>query len=178
MSFAASLDPGERRRAAGMAAVVVGLHVVGFVTLLALVVPRDLPVAGSGAFGVGLGITAYSLGLRHAFDADHIAAIDGTTRKLMSEGKRPLSVGYWFSLGHSTIVVAIGVALVVAGKSVYGAVSNDNSLVAQFGGPFGAIVSATFLYLIALLNLVVLAGIIRVFRSMRRGEYDAAELDR
>ena len=83
-----------------------------------------------------------SLGLRHAFDADHISAIDNTTRKLMSEGKRPLSIGYWFSLGHSTIVVAIGVGIVVAEKAVYGAVSNNNSYLEQFGGIFGTIVSA------------------------------------
>jgi high-affinity nickel-transport protein len=96
----------------------------------------------------------------------------------MSEGKRPLSVGYWFSLGHSTIVVAIGVGLVVAGNSVFGAVSNHNSLVAQLGGTFGTIVSATFLYLIGLLNLVVLAGIVRVFRSLRKGRYDEVALQR
>src|SRR2546430_9436951 len=141
----AALAPREWRRAAGLAIAVLGLHVIGFVTLLVFVVPQHFSLGKQGVFGLGLGITAYTLGLRHAFDADHIAAIDGTTRKLMSEGKRPLSVGYWFSLGHSTIVVAIGVALVVAGKSVYGAVSDDNSLVAQFGGPLGTMVSATFL---------------------------------
>ncbi len=96
----------------------------------------------------------------------------------MSEGKRPLSIGYWFSLGHSTVVVAIGVGIVVAEKAVYGAVSNNNSLLEQFGGIFGTIVSATFLYLIALLNIVILAGIVRVFRSMRHGHYDEAELER
>jgi nickel/cobalt transporter (NiCoT) family protein len=170
---ARALTPSERRRVGLMFASIAALHVLGFGVFIAFAVPSHY-----GGLGIGVAGLAYSFGLRHAFDADHIAAIDGTTRKLISEGKRPLSVGYWFSLGHSTIVVAIGVALVVAGKSVYGAVSNDNSLVAQLGGPFGTIVSATFLYLIALLNLVVLAGIMRVFRSMRRGEYDETELDR
>ncbi len=118
------------------------------------------------------------LGLRHAFDADHISAIDNTTRKLMNEDKRPLSVGFWFSLGHSTIVVAIGVGIVVAEKAVYSAVSNNNSGLEQFGGIFGTIVSAAFLYLIGILNLVILAGIFRVFRSMRKGTYDEAELER
>ena len=111
-------------------------------------------------------------------DRDHIAAIDNTTRKLMNEGKRPLSIGYWFSLGHSTIVIAIGVGIVVAEKAVYRAVSHGNSTLEQFGGVFGTAVSASFLYLIAALNVVILAGIFRVFRSMREGSFDEAELER
>ena len=89
----AALTPAEWRRAALLAAVIVGLHAAGFFILLALVVPNDYSLAGGGVFGLGVGITAYTLGLRHAFDADHIAAIDNTTRKLMGEGQRPLSVG-------------------------------------------------------------------------------------
>ena len=96
-----SLDAGQRRTIALMAAVVIGLHVLGFL-LLILVVAHH-----AGAAVAGTGIAAYTLGLRHAFDADHIAAIDNTTRKLMAEGKRPLSVGFWFSLGHSTVVFAL-----------------------------------------------------------------------
>jgi nickel/cobalt transporter (NiCoT) family protein len=173
VQVARALTPGERRRAGFMFATIAALHIVGFGVFIAFVVPSHYKGLGIGVAGL-----AYSLGLRHAFDADHIAAIDNTTRKLIGEGKRPLSIGYWFSLGHSTIVVAIGVAVVVAEKAVYGAVSNHNSLLEQFGGIFGTIVSATFLYLIALLNLVILAGIVRVFRSMRRGNYDEAELER
>ena len=100
-----------------MAAVVVGLHVAGFVLLFALVVPHHYRLGGAGVFAIGTGVTAYTLGMRHAFDADHIAAIDNTTRKLMSEGKRPLSVGFWFSLGHSTIVFA---ARVCCSRSAFG----------------------------------------------------------
>ena len=96
----------------------------------------------------------------------------------MNEGRRPLSIGFWFSLGHSTVVVAIGVGIVLAEKAVYGAVSNSHSHLEQFGGVFGTAVSAGFLYLIALLNTVILVGIVRVFRSMRRGEFDEAELER
>ena len=166
------LSSAERRRVGLMFASITALHVVGFGVFIAFVVPSHYKGLGIGVAGL-----AYSLGLRHAFDADHISAIDNTTRKLMSEGKRPLSVGYWFSLGHSTIVVAIGIGVVIAEKTVYGAVSNHNSLLEQFGGIFGTIVSATFLYLIALLNIVVLAGIVRVFRSMRQGHYDEAELE-
>jgi len=170
---ARALTPGERRRVSLMFAVIAALHVIGFGIFVLFVVPSHYKGLGIGVAGL-----AYSLGLRHAFDADHISAIDNTTRKLMHEGKRPLSIGYWFSLGHSSIVVAIGVGIVVAEKAVYGAVSDNHSTLEQFGGVFGTVVSATFLYLIALLNIVILAGIFRVFRSMRQGTYDEAELER
>ena len=105
----AALTPAEWRRAGALAAAVVGLHVVGFAILLLAVVPHHYDLGDErGRSGSGLGITAYTLGLRHAFDADHIGAIDNTTRKLMGEGQRPLSVGFFFSLGHSTIVFALG----------------------------------------------------------------------
>jgi high-affinity nickel-transport protein len=168
-----ALTAAERRRAGLMFLSIAALHIIGFGVFIAFVLPSHYR-----GLGIGVAALAYSLGLRHAFDADHIAAIDNTTRKLMSEGKRPLSIGYWFSLGHSTIVVAIGVGVVVAEKGVYGAVSNHNSSLQQFGGVFGTLVSATFLYLIALLNVIILAGIFRVFRAMRQGDYDEAELER
>jgi high-affinity nickel-transport protein len=173
------LSPSDWRRFGGMFAVIVALHVVGFGIFIAFVVPDHYK-----GLGIGVSVTAYTLGLRHAFDADHISAIDNTTRKLMNErrdvegSKRPLSVGYYFSLGHSTIVIAIGAGIVIAEKAVYGAVSNNNSGLEQFGGIFGTIVSAAFLYLIALLNIVILAGIVKVFQAMRRGTYDEAELER
>jgi nickel/cobalt transporter (NiCoT) family protein len=170
---ARNFTPRERARAGLMFVTIAALHVIGFAVFILFVVPSHYKGLGIGVAGL-----AYSLGLRHAFDADHISAIDNTTRKLMNEGKRPLSIGFWFSLGHSTIVVAIGVGIVVAEKAVYGAVSNNHSHLEQFGGVFGTIVSATFLYLIAVLNIIILAGIFRVFRSMRQGNYDAAELER
>jgi high-affinity nickel-transport protein len=173
VQVAKDFTPSERRRAALMFVVIAALHIIGFAVFILFVVPSHYKGLGIGVAGL-----AYSLGLRHAFDADHISAIDNTTRKLMNEGKRPLSIGFWFSLGHSTIVVAIGVGIVVAEKAVYGAVSNNNSNLEQFGGIFGTVVSASFLYLIALLNVVILAGIVRVFRSMRKGVYDEAELER
>jgi high-affinity nickel-transport protein len=155
------------------------LHVIGFGIFIAFVLPGHYK-----GLGIGIAGLAYSLGLRHAFDADHISAIDNTTRKLMNdridepEPRRPLSIGYYFSLGHSTIVVAIGAGLVIAERTVFSAVSNNGSGLEQFGGIFGTIVSASFLFLIAILNIVILAGIIRVFRSMREGLYDEAELER
>jgi high-affinity nickel-transport protein len=170
---ARDFTPRERIRAGLMFVTIAALHIVGFAVFILFVVPSHYKGLGIGVAGL-----AYSLGLRHAFDADHISAIDNTTRKLMNEGKRPLSIGFWFSLGHSTIVVVIGVGIVVAEKAVYGAVSNNHSNLEQFGGIFGTVVSATFLYLIALLNIIILAGIFRVFRSMRMGNYDEAELER
>ena len=98
------LTPHERVRAGLMFAVIAFLHVLGFAVFFLFVLPSHYK-----GLGIGVSGTAYALGLRHAFDADHIAAIDNTTRKLMNEGKRPLSIGFWFSLGHSTIVIAIGV---------------------------------------------------------------------
>lgn len=168
----ASLTPREWRRAGWMFGSIALLHVVGFGVFAFLVIPHHYR-----GLGIGIAVTAYTLGLRHAFDADHISAIDNTTRKLMSDGQRPLSVGYFFSLGHSTIVVAIGIGIVVAEKTVYSAVSNNNSSLEQFGGVFGTIVSAAFLYLIALMNVVILVGIVKIWRSMRRGEYDEAALE-
>jgi high-affinity nickel-transport protein len=149
------------------------LHVIGFGVFIIFVVPGHYK-----GLGIGVSVSAYTLGLRHAFDADHISAIDNTTRKLMNEGKKPLSVGYFFSLGHSTIVIAIGAGIVIAEKAVYGAVSNNGSGLEQFGGIFGTIVSAGFLYLIAFLNIVILAGIIAVFRKMRLGDFNEEELEK
>ena len=161
---------------AGMVGAVVGLHVVGWVTLLALVVPHHYSL-GTQVFGVGIGVTAYTLGLRHAFDADHIAAIDNTTRKLMADGKRPLSVGFFFSLGHSSVVFGLALLLSLGVKALAGQVETDGSTLHGVTRLVGTTVSGTFLYVIAALNLVVLVGIVKVFREMRAGRYDEAELE-
>ncbi len=121
-----ALTPGEWARAAAMTAAVIGLHVIGWGALLAIVVPHHYSI-GTQTFGVGIGLTAYTLGARHAFDADHISAIDNTTRKLMADGKRPLSVGFWFSLGHSSVVFALSLLLAIGVKAVVGPVKNDGS---------------------------------------------------
>jgi high-affinity nickel-transport protein len=172
-----ALTPPEWRRAAALVAVVVGLHVAGFFILLVLVVPHGYALGGEGVFGLGVGITAYTLGLRHAFDADHIAAIDNTTRKLMSEGQRPLSVGFFFSLGHSTIVFALGLLVVLGIRGLSGAVQHDSSTLHQATGVVGPAVSGSFLFLIGLLNLVILVSIVGIFRRMRRGDFDEQELE-
>ena len=173
----ASLGRGQRSSLVMMVAVVAGLHVAGFLTLIALVAPHHYRLARAGAFTVGIGVTAYTLGMRHAFDADHIAAIDNTTRKLMAKGRRPLSVGFWFSLGHSTIVFALAFLLSIGVKSLAGPVKHDNSGLHQVTNWIGTLVSGSFLYLIAALNTVILFGIVKVFREMRTGSYDEQALE-
>ena len=172
-----ALSPEEWRRAGVLAAVVVALHVIGFFVLLALVVPQNLRLGGGAVYGLGLGITAYTLGMRHAFDADHIGAIDNVTRKLMGEGQRPLSVGFFFSLGHSTVVFGLATLLAVGIRGLSGAVDDEGSALHQVTGLIGPSVSGFFLLLIGLLNLVVLVGIVKVFRRMRRGEFDEQQLE-
>jgi high-affinity nickel-transport protein len=172
------LSGGELHTVLGMAGVVLGLHVLGFALLLAVVAPHHYRLAGAGFFTVGIGITAYTLGLRHAFDADHIAAIDNTTRKLMTEGKRPLTVGFWFSLGHSTIVFGLAFLLSIGISSLVGPVKNQGSHLHQLTSWIGTGISGGFLYLIAALNAVILLGIVRVFVQMRHGHYDERELER
>jgi high-affinity nickel-transport protein len=167
-----------------MLAVIFALHLVGWVTLVYVVEPARLSLGGK-AFGIGVGLTAYTLGLRHAFDADHIAAIDNTTRKLMSDGQRPLAAGFFFSLGHSTVVFGLALLLATGVKAIIGPVEDDSSGLHHYTGLIGTSVSAVFLYLIAFLNVIVLVGILRVFARLRRGDYgpetdlkeDLAELE-
>src|SRR5450755_2631137 len=174
----AALTRGERRTVAGMAGAVVGLHVIGFFILIVVVAPHHYALGTSGAFTVGLGLTAYTLGLRHAFDADHIAAIDNTTRKLMAQRRRPLSVGLWFSLGHSTVVFVLALLFAVGIRALDASVRTSGSTLHRVTNLIGTGVSGAFLYLIAALNIVVLVGIVRVLREMRRGRFDEAELER
>ncbi len=160
-----------------MGLVIVALHVAGWGVLLGVVVPQQLMVGPGQVFGVGLGVTAYTLGMRHAFDADHIAAIDNTTRKQLAEGALPVSVGFWFSSGHSTIVFVL-VALLASGVSaIAGQLADDTSILQQATGLFGTLVSGVFLVLIGLVNLAVLVGLVKVYRRMRAGTADEDELE-
>jgi high-affinity nickel-transport protein len=172
-----SLSPGEWGRVGGMAAVIVLLHLLGWGIFVFAILPRQFHYDGLG-IGLGVAVTAYTLGLRHAFDADHISAIDNVTRKLLADGKRPLGSGFFFALGHSTIVFAVGVGISIAARAVFGAIVDPNSTFEALGGVLGTAVSGGFLYLIAILNIVVLAGILKVFREMRRGTFDEAELEK
>jgi high-affinity nickel-transport protein len=167
----------EWRRAGGMAAFIVTLHVVGFVLLFAAAAGH-YHLSTKETFGIGTGLLAYTLGMRHAFDADHIAAIDNTTRKLMSEGQRPLSVGFFFSLGHSSVVFGLSVLLNFGIRALDHQVNQPGSHLHHYTGLIGTSISGAFLYLIAILNIVILVSIVRMFVDMRRGVYDQAELER
>jgi nickel/cobalt transporter (NiCoT) family protein len=173
----AKLSRREWASIGGMASFVLFLHVLGWGVLGLIVAPEHYRLNGTTVFGVGLGVTAYTLGMRHAFDADHIAAIDNTTRKLMADGKRPLSVGFWFSLGHSSIVFGLVLLLSLGVKALVGQVENDSSSLQQTTGLIGTAVSGVFLTLIGILNLIVLRQILDVFRRMRHGDYDEAALE-
>ena len=175
----ASLTRKEWTCLAAMAAVIIGLHLLGWFTLMAVVAPHHYSAGGVGGptLGIGVGITAYTLGMRHAFDADHIAAIDNTTRKLMADGKRPLSVGFWFSLGHSSIVFGLALLLSLGLKHLVGPIKQPGSTLHHYTGLIGTSVSGAFLYVIAILNVVVLGGIVKVRRKMKSGEFDEALLE-
>jgi high-affinity nickel-transport protein len=134
-----ALDRGQWRALGWMAAVIVALHVAGILLLV-------LVVAGhAGTIAVGTGVAAYTLGLRHAFEADHISAIDNTTRKLMSEGRRPVSVGFWFSLGHSSVVFGLSALFALGMRSVGGALQRPGSRLHELSGIVGTSVSGGFL---------------------------------
>jgi high-affinity nickel-transport protein len=172
----------EWGRFGAMLAFILAVNVVGWGIFVLYVMPHHVDYKGEGSsaglgVGTGVAITAWLLGFRHAFDADHISCIDNTTRKLMADGKRPLGTGFFFSFGHSTIIVGVGVGITFAARAVFGAMVNPSSAYETAGGAIGTLLSAGFLYLIALLNLIVLAGIFKVFREMRQGTYNEAELE-
>ncbi len=160
-----ALTSGEWRRLGGFGAAIVALHVIGW-GLFVYYSRHHVALAG-------LGTLAYTFGLRHAFDADHIAAIDNTTRTFLQQGKRSMGVGFFFSLGHSTIVFGLAVALAVAAKAVNSQIPSFQN----YGGTIGTSVSGVFLLLIGMLNLIVLMDIARIFRAMKSGEFDRERLE-
>jgi high-affinity nickel-transport protein len=169
--------PRDKRSIATMVAVVVGLHVVGWGVLVLAVAPQRLDLGSAGVLGVGVGLTAYLLGVRHAFDADHIATIDNTTRKLVGDGTPAVSTGFWFSLGHSTVVLVASVLLAAGVQSVAGVIQDGDSGTAQVLGLVGTLVAGAFLLVIGFMNLVAVVGIAKVLRGMRSGELDEAALE-
>jgi nickel/cobalt transporter (NiCoT) family protein len=174
--FRKSLDRRDWTVIAAMGGFVLLLHVVGWGVLVAVVAPQNLALADGNGFGVVLGVTAYVLGMRHAFDADHIAAIDNTTRKLVADGKKPLTVGFWFSLGHSSVVFGLCLLLALGVRSLAGQVGDQASMLQQITGLVGTTVSGIFLILLGLVNLVSLIAILKVWRAMRRGHFDEVSL--
>ena len=176
-SFLAALSRDERRRLAAMFGVIFFL-LIGGTLLMWAATSGHYKLADGTLFGWGTGFLALTLGMRHAFDADHISAIDNTTRKLMSEGKRPLGVGFFFSLGHSSVVTFLAIILNFGIKSLGVQVKDENSSLHHYTGLIGTSVSGSFLMLIALLNLVVLLSVVKVFKEMREGLYNEEELEK
>jgi high-affinity nickel-transport protein len=159
------ISKGEKIKIAIIFAMLLAVTVVGFSAAF-IIGKITVALAGSG-------IVAYVFGLRHGVDADHIAAIDNTTRKLMQSGKRSFTVGMWFSLGHSTVVVALIVGLIFATRDV---VTNIPAI-QNAGTIIGTIVSGSFLWIIGLINAVILFGIYKIFLTLKQGRLNQAELE-
>ena len=159
------LTRGEWLRLGGFGGAIAFLHLLGWGLFIYY--------SHSNPALAGLGTLAYTFGLRHAFDADHIAAIDNTTRKFLQEGKRSLGVGFFFSLGHSTIVFSLAAGLAVAASTVNSKIPSFQ----DYGGYIGASVSGTFLLIIGILNLLVLMDILRIYRDAKRGSLDRDRLE-
>ncbi len=176
---ASPFAPREKAAIAILLGVIVVATVVAFVLLIGVSAVVGSRPLDSGAAGYGVitfftaGLLAYTFGLRHAVDADHIAAIDNTTRKLLSEGKRPLTVGTWFSLGHSTIVFGLALGIVVAA----GAVNSAIPAIQQVGTILGTLISGVFLIIIGLVNLIVAVEIYRIFQRLKQGRMSEQELE-
>src|ERR1700761_1552660 len=159
-------DPNIRGRIAAMYAVLIAFNLGAWAW--AFIALHGQPVL------LGTALLAYSFGLRHAVDADHIAAIDNATRKLMQEGQRPVTVGFMFSLGHSTVVIAATAAIAATAM----ALQHRFEAFQEIGGVIGTLVSAGFLFVIAAINLIVLKSVVATFRRVRRGErYDEEDFN-
>jgi high-affinity nickel-transport protein len=162
---ALNLNLNEKIKIALIFAVLIAITAVGFSA--AFIIGKIAVVLA------GLGIVAYVFGLRHGVDADHIAAIDNTTRKLMQEGKRPFTVGMWFSLGHSTVVVALIVGLIAATR----AVAANLPTLQSAGAVIGTLVSGSFLWVIGFINAVIVIGMYKLFQTLKQGKLNQQELD-
>jgi high-affinity nickel-transport protein len=171
------LTSDEWRRMALMFGFIAFLHISGAL-LMWKATTGNFELSDGTLFGWGTAVLAYTLGMRHAFDADHISAIDNTTRKLMSEGQRPLAVGFFFSLGHSSVVAALAILLNFGIKAVGTQLKDENSALHHYTGLIGLTVSGTFLMLIAILNLIILSSIVGVFFKMRKGLFSEEELEK
>lgn len=159
-----------------MGVVVLALHVTGWGALIGVVLPAVGAAGGNPALVAGLAASAYALGIRHAFDADHIAAIDNATRRLVAAGRRPMTVGFWFALGHST-VVASAVVLLLAGMDAFaGSLRDEGSGLRQSTSIWGGTVSGLFLLLTGVLNLSSLRGMGSALGSARSGQLSEWEV--
>ncbi|MGP8019367.1 MAG: HoxN/HupN/NixA family nickel/cobalt transporter [Thermoplasmata archaeon] len=159
------LAPEERRGATIIYVGIIACTVLGLILTFA--------IGRTYGIFIGLGILAYTLGLRHGVDADHICAIDNTTRKLLQQGKKPYTVGTWFSLGHSTIVMGMLVGLVVAARFII----NSYPTFASVGAILGTAISGGFLYIIAFINLLIFWEVYLIFKQLRAGTLDNERLE-
>jgi nickel/cobalt transporter (NiCoT) family protein len=167
----------DRRHILGMAAVVLLLNAIGWGVLVAVVAPQRFDVGSAGVFGVGLGVAAFLLGARHAFDADHIAAIDNTTRKLVGDGSPATTTGFWFGMGHSSVVFGLSLLLAIGVRALADPVQDDGSVLQGTLGTIGTFTAGTFLIVIGLMNLSALVGIIHAYRHLRAGTFDEEHLE-
>src|ERR1700733_7199224 len=165
LSSRVSFSPAEWTRLAGLYGFIASLHLLGW--------GLYLHYAGQYPQLVGLGFVAYVFGLRHAFDADHIAAVDDTVRFMLQKGKQPLGVGFFFSLGHSTVVLALAVGIAFAAT----AVKAELPQLKDMGALIGASVSGTFLWIIGILNLLVLLDILKIWHTAKAGTHSHAHLE-
>ncbi|MCD2186175.1 HoxN/HupN/NixA family nickel/cobalt transporter [Actinomycetospora soli] len=165
-----SWSRGRRLRLSGIVAVIALLHVAGWSLYLFLTAGP----LGAGAFA-GAGVLAYVLGIRHAFDADHIAAIDDTTRLMVQRGRRPVGVGFFFAMGHSSVVVALSLVIALAAGA---ATATQVAAFREIGGTISTVVAMVFLALVAVLNAMVLRGIVKLWADLRAGRLDEPELER
>ena len=172
-----TLTRDEKRRLWAMFGFIAFLHIAAALLMWAAT-SGNYELADGSVFGWGTAALAYTLGMRHAFDADHISAIDNTTRKLMADGQRPLGVGFFFSLGHSSVVAGLAIILNFGIVAVGAQLKDENSSLHRYTGLIGLTVSGAFLMLIAILNLIVMVSIIKVFFKMRQGAYSEAELEK
>ena len=159
----------ERLRLSGIVGVIAAMHIVGW--SLYFYYANNLSAATAFA---GAGTLAYALGLRHAFDADHIAAIDDTTRLMLQRGRRPVGVGFFFAMGHSSVVLVLSFVVAVAAGA---ATTSGFETFREYGSVIAVVVAMSFLLLVAALNALVLAGILRLWRRMTRGDLDERELE-
>ncbi len=167
----------SRRQLTFMVVVALALNVVGWGTLVGVVVPQGYEIGNAGAFGLGVGITAFLLGARHAFDADHITIIDNATRKLVGEGKAARSTGLWFALGHSSVVFGLAAVIAAGVTAIAGPVEDADSSLQHALGVIGTSAAGVFLVIVGLMNLSALRGILHARRHIKAGTFDEHKLE-
>ncbi len=156
----------ERRSMITVAFAVTGLHLLGWGAVLVLILPAQEAHGGNTAALLALAISAYVLGIRHAFDADHIAAIDNATQKLLTEGRPTVSTGFWFASGHSSVVMISVLLLALGLETIAGGLSDENSGLRSAAGIWGAAISGSFLLAVGALNLPALLNLHRIRRTL------------